>query len=137
MRLLRTVLLGLLRPLALLVPVVLVAVLLARAAIDAALDTSTIAPAAALANVAHADVVSVVLAALLVAVVFLTFAAIVNPARRGRMSYLLTHAVPRRYVTTYGVELAGEKYSELATWRQWGRRISEHRTYRLAAASTA
>jgi hypothetical protein len=137
MRLLRALLIGLLRLPALIVPLALVAAM-AIPAVVLELSTDHEPTTTVLANVARADVVSVALAAVLVAVVFLTFAAVADPVRRGRMSYLLTHAVPRRYVTTYGVELAGEKYSELATWRQWGRRISDHRTYRLApAASTA
>lgn len=95
-------------------------------------STSTRAPAVTLANVAHANPVSIAITVVLAAVVIM----IISDARRGRLGYLLSHAVPRRYVTTYGVELAGEWYPELATWRQWGRRISDHRTYRLAGSAS-
>lgn len=141
MRLLRALLVGLLRLPALFVPLALVAAMAVPiVAVEASSDR---APAGtALANVTHADAISIVLAAVLIAVVFLTFAAITDRRLEGhhriaRARYLLTHAVPRRHVSTYGVELAGEKYSELATWRQWGRRISDHRTFRLAAAASS
>lgn len=132
MRRLRTVLLGLVP--ALLALLGIVALLAPPASSVRGLATSALAPGAAITTVAHADVVSVALAALLVAVVFLTFAAIANPARA---RYLVAHAVPRRHVSTYGVELAGQSYPELAVWRQWGRRVWDHRTYRLHAAVSA